>query len=218
MHYLVSRILGTNKECIGLFEASNASSSRLPSSTWYLETNFQSRTTRRLYTVPLHLPCQAVCLAALVPQVAHFAVFDVHPCLSHVAFSSAIAILVVVGDDLRNGADVRSAIVFVIINFVVACIPGEHLSKSRGGGVGVDKQCQRYNKLGTTHTRLFITGPVCASSTVVCFVRRHLTGKIRALTSGSRHANSALSDRCVQRSATTPLGHWSCDDVHPWMG
>ena len=74
-----------------------------------------------------HLPREAVALAVVEPEVAHFAVHDVHPRLSHRVLGPAFAVLVVVGDDLRDGADVRPTVIFVFVGGVVVRIPREHL-------------------------------------------------------------------------------------------
>ena len=87
-----------------------------------------------------HLPRQAICLAPLVPKVAHLTVFDVHPCLSHVALSLSVAILVVVDDDLRHSANVGPPIVFVFVDGVGGGIPGKYLRIRKKGGERVPLQ------------------------------------------------------------------------------
>ena len=54
----------------------------------------------------------------MVPEVAHFAVLDVHPRLSHLFLGPAKARLVSIGDDLRDGADVRSTVGLVLVGGV----------------------------------------------------------------------------------------------------
>ena len=76
---------------------------------------------------PHHLPCQAIALAAVESEISHLTVLDVHPRLSHVASRPSIACLAAVCDDLRDGADVRPAIVFVFVGGVLGGIPGEYL-------------------------------------------------------------------------------------------
>ena len=75
-----------------------------------------------------HLPRQAVGLAALVSKVAHFAVLYVHSRLSHMFFGSSSTCLGVVGDDLRDGADVRSTIFLVFVWGIGDRVPGENLA------------------------------------------------------------------------------------------
>ena len=64
----------------------------------------------------------------MVSKVAHFAALDVHPRLPHVFPGSAVARLAVVSDDLRDGADVRSTIVFVRVGAVGKRVPRKHLA------------------------------------------------------------------------------------------
>ena len=63
----------------------------------------------------------------MVSKVTHFAVFNVHPCLSHILLGPSTARLAVVGDDLRDGADVRSTIAFVFVWGIFRSVPREHL-------------------------------------------------------------------------------------------
>ena len=77
-----------------------------------------------------HLPGKAVALAVVEPEVAHLAVLDIHPRLSHLLLGLAIAILAGVGDDLRDGADVRAAVGLVLVGGVVVGIPREHLTEA----------------------------------------------------------------------------------------
>lgn len=70
-----------------------------------------------------YLPREAVALAAVVPEVAHFAVLDVHPRLSHLFLGPASARLAVVGDDFRDGADVRPPVGLVVVGGVGGGIP-----------------------------------------------------------------------------------------------
>ena len=74
-----------------------------------------------------HLPCESVALAGLVPKVADFAVLDVHPGLSHIVLGQAEASLVVVGDDFRDGADVRPAVGLIFVGGVRGGVPRKHL-------------------------------------------------------------------------------------------
>ena len=78
-----------------------------------------------------YLPRQSIALAAVVSKVRHFAVFDVHPCLSHILLSPATARLGFIGDDLRHGADVRPTILFVFVGGVCGSVPREHLTRDK---------------------------------------------------------------------------------------
>ena len=84
---------------------------------------------------PIYLPREAVALAVLKAEVGHFAVRDVHPRLSHVVFGLARAALPAVGDDFRDGADVRPPIGLVFIVVVSIGVPGPNL-KIGGGTEG----------------------------------------------------------------------------------
>ena len=68
-----------------------------------------------MYCFSPHLPGKAVALAVVVPEVAHFAVLDIHPRLSHLLLGPAKARLAGVGDDLRDSADVRSTVGLVFV-------------------------------------------------------------------------------------------------------
>ena len=82
---------------------------------------------------PSHLPREAVALAVVEPEVRHLAVFDVHARRSHRVLGIPAAGLAAVGDDLRDGADIRPPIVFVFVDGVVGGVPGEHLRKEDAG-------------------------------------------------------------------------------------
>ena len=75
------------------------------------------------YCFLTYLPREAVALAVVVPEVAHFAVLDVHPRLSHLFLGPANARLAVVGDDFRDGADVRPPVGLVFVGGVGGGIP-----------------------------------------------------------------------------------------------
>lgn len=80
---------------------------------------------------PTHLPRQAVALAVLEPQIAYLAALDVHPGLSHGVLGHSGARLRGVGDDLRDGADVRPPVGFVFVGRIRRVVPREHLGSGR---------------------------------------------------------------------------------------
>ena len=85
-----------------------------------------------------HLPSKPVALGVVEPEVRHFAVVDVHPSFPHLVLGPTVAILVVVGDDLREDADKRATIVFVFVDGVVVGVPCENLNR-KGDGKGLLK-------------------------------------------------------------------------------
>ena len=87
----------------------------------------------RLSSSP-HLPREAVALGVVEPKVSYLGVLDVHPSLAHSALGSSLTSLVLVGDDLRDGADIRPAIGFVFVDGVSVGIPRKHLTGGKGGG------------------------------------------------------------------------------------
>ena len=65
----------------------------------------------------------------MVSKVPHFAVLYVHPGLSHILLGSSTARLAIVGDYLRDGADVRPTIAFLCVGGVLGGVPREHLTR-----------------------------------------------------------------------------------------
>lgn len=74
-----------------------------------------------IFSPPSHLPRQTVGLGAMIAEVRHFAVLDVHPCLPHVVFGLAAAALP--GSNLRDGADVRATLAVVCARPVLGGVP-----------------------------------------------------------------------------------------------
>lgn len=89
----------------------------------------------------------------MISKVPHLTVLDIHPRFSHVRLGSAIARLVVVGDDLGDGADVRPTIFFVFIGGVLRGVPRKHLARCKlvQSKSAVPCQSSRF-----TSTRLYI--------------------------------------------------------------
>ena len=132
-----------------------------------------------------HLPREAVALAVVESKVTHLAVLDVHPRLSHIALGSSIARLSFVGNDLRDGANVRPAVVFVFVDGVDGSIPGEHL-KSKGRGVRT-----RGN---------FVIALLWAGGPMEC--SKHQKKRFRAPNSHKRHCRTdrgMMKEACLAR-------------------